>query len=250
MATLRVVKRAEWNHEKIFVTLSVLGLLIGVPRFYFLLKSSSTRAAPTVSDDVLFLPSPLESDLLSLPEVWGRTFSAENPPLPDRVPELYAAGRAAQASLMKDDEWEHAREWSVALNSLNKTRLESVLPSVPDPAEVLSTKTKQTCSRLEQEWLFRWAQFNPLLKKDFGAYMRDCAPKNVVTDWLVLEEAIRARKPERIEAAMSKLRLRAFLPEKTWSMYFGTKAVKAGQLAQAEAEARAAKEEQERYDNR
>lgn len=212
---------------------ALLGVTLGGINLWAELQHLERLAELPPAGDVIYLPSPIEAELLT-PEygLWPRVFNGQRPPLPERAPEIYGGFSLAPKAFPKvsPEELERARRWSVLLNVGAFSELERTLPQVPDPAEVLAKRALQNCSLMEQETLYRWSQLRPTLREPFVTYLDNCDAKSVVHDWLMLQLGMEAKSHRLTDRAVAKLKLRSFVPEETWTSWFASKAVRFAEL--------------------
>lgn len=238
------------NQKDIIRLLIGFSLLLGVMRFWYLLEKTSRRPPqPVTKDEILFLPSPLESELLGPAyKIWPGVFRAEAPIVPERVPELYsAASRAERIVGWNAEGLARARAWSVAMNSGNRLRARAMIAEVlPDPVALLELKIKgktkgpiqtkrmldaRTCSLIEQEALYRWTQLDNTLRDPYVKYLQDCQVTGVFKDWVQLQSALENHKDSQFTQVVERLRLRSLVPDPSWNRWFAEKAVKYAELA-------------------
>lgn len=185
----------------------------------------------------LYLPSPIEAELLSSgPTVWPKLFSKERPPVPERMPELYTAvAREARFGRVSSKEFEKARLWSVLLNSLHLDDLKDRLKEETTTETISRLRTSRGCPLFDRETLYRRAQVQPELKPALVKYMRDCKDKSVLRDWTELELATKNKERRDQIHLVNKLRLRSFLPDQSWAMWFSGELVRVNKLTEAAA---------------
>lgn len=228
------------NHDKILYGFVGLGLLLGGIGLSGIFDSKSSSKTPAVSAEtpaeVLYLPSPLESELLGPGyKIWPGIFGPEAPLVPERVPELYSAAlRGERAVGWSDQDLAVARRWSIALNSHNLPRLKSMLSEVvPDPQAYFQKKgrTRPGCTLPEQEALFRWMQLQSITAENFLSYLEECKVGGVLKDWIQLRFALEHRRESVAAHALQRLKLRSMVPDKSWNRWFAEKALKYAALA-------------------
>lgn len=212
---------------------ALLGVTLGGTNLWAELRHLETLSERPVVTDVLYLPSPVEAELLGAEfGLWPRLFNADHPPLAERAPEIYGGFSLAPKAFPKlsPEELDRARRWSVAMSLNDFSTLERTLPQVPDPAEILEKRGLQDCTLMQQEVLYRWSQLRPTLREPFVTYLDNCDAKTVVHDWLMLQVGLESKSHRLADRAIAKLKLRSFVQSESWASWFAARAARYGEL--------------------